>query len=177
MVQVPTQLDVTIAVLGGLFTGIAAFRIPRQDLDRVPLSGLSLLLMVYVLAGWGLAVARVEIEVWIGAAIAALLVGTWSSIQLGRSGLIAFGLAGVSAIAMVLRQNADLARWSAIVFALVGIWLWAVGGAKYRMERAGFQRSALWWIVAIVGWEGLWIGWLISTFLAPQVGTWLTQFR
>ncbi|MBW4523850.1 MAG: hypothetical protein KME18_01455 [Phormidium tanganyikae FI6-MK23] len=175
MVQVPTQMDVTIAVLGGLFTGIVAFRIPRQDLDRVPLSGLTLLILVYGLAGWGLAIARVPIGAWIGAAVAAMLVGFGSSIQLGRSGLVAFGFAGVSAIAWVLRQNVELARWSAIGFGLAGLWLWAVGGARYRMERAGFRRSPVQWSFAIVGWEGLWMGWLISTFVAPQVGTWLMQ--
>lgn len=175
MVQIPTQVDVTIAVVGGLLTGIAAIRIPRQDLDRVPLSGVTLLVIVYVLAGWGLAIARVSIGAWIGAGVAATLVGFASSIQLGRSGLVAFGLAGVSAIALVLRQNADLARLSAIGFALAGIWLWAVGGARYRLERAGFRRSSVQWSCAIVGWEGLWIGWLISTFVAPQVGMWLVH--
>jgi len=182
MVQVPTQLDVTIAVLGGLLTGIAVLRIPRSDLDRVPLSGLTLLLIVYVLAGWGLAISQVAIGVWICAAVAALLVTFGSSIQLGRSGLVAFGLAGMSTIALLVmrHQNSD---WSRIVprfalgFALMGIWLWAVGGARYRMERAGFRRSSLRWTFAIVGWEGLWIGWLLNTFVAPQVGTWLMRFN
>ncbi|MER3435721.1 MAG: hypothetical protein C4288_20620 [Leptolyngbya sp. ERB_1_1] len=181
MVQVPTQFDVTIAVLGGLLTGIAVIRIPRADLDRVPLSGLTLLLIVYVLAGWGLAISQVAIEVWIGAAAAALLVTFGSSIQLGRSGLVAFGLAGVNAIALFFMRNQN-ANWSVITprfalgFALTGIWLWAVGGARYRVERAGFRRSSLRWTLAIVGWEGLWIGWLINTFVALQVGTWLMRF-
>lgn len=168
--MVPTQIDATIAILGGVLTAALALRVPRQDLDRVPLSGLVLLFIVYGLIGWGLAIAQVAIGVWMGAVAIALLVTFGSSIQLGRVGLIAFGLAVMSAIAMILGWN--WGRLSASALALIGIWLWALGGARYRMERAGFRRSSVQWVLAIVGWEGLWVGWLIHTFIAPQVGAW-----
>lgn len=182
--MVPTQIDATIAILGGVTTGFLAFRVPRQELDRVPLSGLVLLFLVYVLVGWGMAISQLAIGFWIGAAAIAMLVTFGSSVLLGRAGLIAFVLAGVGAIALgfVRGQNADSVRWSAVLLArfafalgLVGVWLWATGGARHRMERAGFRRSNVQWVLAIVGWEGLWVGWLINTFLVPQMGTWLTQ--
>lgn len=169
--MVPTQIDATIAVLGGLLTAILVVRVPRQELDRVPLSGLALLFVVYGLMGWGLAIARAPIGFWIGAAAIAMLVTFGASIQLGRGGLIAFGLAGMSAIAMLLGW--EWGRLSAAALGLIGIWLWASGGARYRMERAGFRRSNVRWVLAIVGWEGLWVGWLIHTFVAPQLGTWM----
>ncbi|MGG6263650.1 hypothetical protein ACQ4M3_15925 [Leptolyngbya sp. AN03gr2] len=173
--MVPTQIDATIAILGGVITGILAFRVPRQELDRVPLSGLVLLWIVYVLIGLGLSIARLSIGFWIGAAAIAMLVTFGSSVLLGRAGLIAFVLAGIGAVALgfVRGQTADSLRLSAIALTLTGIWLWATGGARYRMERAGFRRSTVQWVLAIVGWEGLWVGWLINTFLAPQMGTWL----
>lgn len=173
--MVPTQVDAAIAIFGGVMTAILALRIPRQELDRVPLSGLSLLFVVYVLIGLGLVIAQLSIGFWIGAAAIAMLVTFGSSILLGRCGLIAFVLAGLGAVALgfVRGQNADLVRWSAIVLALTGIWLWASGGARYRMERAGFRRASVQWVLAIVGWEGLWVGWLINTFIAPRIGTWL----
>ncbi|MEP0916812.1 hypothetical protein NC981_08265 [Leptolyngbya sp. DQ-M1] len=176
MLQVPTQIDVLITVLGGVLSAIAAFRVPRRELDRVPLSGLTLLWIVYVLAGWGLAASRVAFGIWVCAALAALAVAVGSSLQLGRSGLVVLSLAGVSAIAGVLLrdQNAELARWSAAGLVATGIWLWAVGGAKYRMERAGFRRSSVMRTLTIIGWEGLWVGWLVNKFIVPQVGTWLT---
>ncbi|BAU12097.1 hypothetical protein LEP3755_26260 [Leptolyngbya sp. NIES-3755] len=177
--MVPTQIDATIAILGGVITAILAFRVPRQELDRVPLSGLVLLFMVYMLVGWALAIGQLTIGFWLGAAAIALVVTFGSSVLLGRAGLIAFVLAGIGAIALgfVRGQNADSIRWSAIVLGFVGIWLWATGGARYRMERAGFRRSTVQWVLAIVGWEGLWVGWVINTFLAPQVGTWLMQMN
>ncbi|MBE9013970.1 hypothetical protein IQ250_27650, partial [Pseudanabaenaceae cyanobacterium LEGE 13415] len=139
--MVPTQSDAAIAILGGVITAILAFRVPRQELDRVPLSGLALLFIVYLLIGWGLAITGVPIGFWMGAAAIAMLVTFGSSIVLGRGGLIAFAMAGMSVIAMVLGQ--PWGRLSAITLALVGIWLWASGGARYRMERAGFRRSSV----------------------------------
>lgn len=175
--MVPTQIDAAIAIVGGVLTAILAFRIPRRELDRVPLSGLVLLFIVYVLIGLGLGIAGAAIGFWIGAGAIAMLVTFGSSLLLGRGGLIAFVLAGLGAVALgfVRGQNADLLRSSAIVFAGIGIWLWASGGARYRLYRAGFRRSSVQWVLAIVGWEGLWVGWLINTFIAPQVGTWFVR--
>lgn len=175
MVQVPTQMDVVITVLGGVLSAIALVRVPRQELERAPLTGLALLLIVYVLAGLGLAASRVAFGIWVCVALAALAVVFGASMQLGRMGLLAFGLAGVSTIAGVLLQdqNAEVARWSAAGLVATGIWLWAVGGAKYRMERAGFRRSSITRALSIMGWEGLWAGWLIYKFVVPQVGSWL----
>lgn len=173
--MVPTQIDAAIAIVGGVVTAILAFRVPRQELDRVPLSGLTLLFVAYVLIGLGLGISGAAIGFWLGAGAIAMLVTFASSILLGRGGLIAFVLAGMGAIALgfVRGQNADVLRSGAIVLALIGIWLWASGGARYRMERAGFRRSSVQWVLAIVGWEGLWVGWLINTFIAPQIGTWM----
>lgn len=175
MAQSLTELDATIAVVGGLLTAIAALRVPRRELDRVPMSGLLLLLIVNTLAGWGLAIAKPAIEFWIAGAVAAFAVGRVRSIHLGRGGAIAFGLAGISAIVWGVMSN-QVAQKMTIVLVLLGIWLWAVGGARYRMERAGFGRTVH-WTLALVGWEGLWIGWLIDTFVAPQVGVWLTRMN
>lgn len=171
---VPTQIDSAIAILGAVLSAIAVFRIPKDALDRLPLSGLILLLLFYVLVGWGAAIAKFPSPVWIAIGIALVLQKVLASIQLGRFGLIAFVLAAGSAIGFALRQESTL-RLIAIGFALFGIWAWTVGGARYRLERSGFRRLSVFWILAIVLAEGLWIGWLIDTFVAPQVGTWLMQ--
>lgn len=169
--SVPTELDAAIAVVGGILTAIAIFCIPRQNLDRVPMSGLLLLLIIHAIAGWALAVSTVQIGLWLAAAGAALVVAMIRSLQLGQAGVISFGGAAISGIVWAVRQDPNV-QMSAISFLFLGIWLWAVGGARYRMEGAGFGKSIR-WVLAIVGWEGLWLGWLIDTFVAPQVGIWL----
>ena len=175
--QVPTQLDAAIAVVGILFSTIAVLRIPRQDLDRLPLSGLLLLLLFYTVVGWVLAVAKVSGVIWLSVLAAGLMSAIVSSLYLGQAGLVALILAGIGAIAMFFAPNptAQTARLSAIGLGLTGIWLWAVGGARYRMERTGFRRSAMQWMLILAEWEGLWIGWSIDTFIAPQMGDWLLQ--
>ncbi|MCU0550683.1 MAG: hypothetical protein MUC48_15150 [Leptolyngbya sp. Prado105] len=169
--MIPTELDAAIAVIGGVLSAIAVFCIPRQNLDRVPISGLLLLAIVHAMAGWGLAVSQLRVEAWFAAAIAILIVATMRSLQLGRAGAISLGVAVVSAIVWGIRRDQN-AQISAISCLWIGVWLWAMGGARYRMEGAGFGKSIR-WVLAIVGWEGLWIGWLIDTFVAPQVGVWL----
>ncbi|BAS54495.1 hypothetical protein NIES2135_02490 [Leptolyngbya boryana NIES-2135] len=169
--SVPTELDAAIAVVGGILTAIAIFCIPRQNLDRVPMSGLFLLLIIHAIVGWVLAISDVQIGLWLVAAGAVLIVAMIRSLQLGQAGAIALGGAAIGAIVWAVRQDAN-AQISALAFLFLGIWLWAVGGARYRMESAGFGKSIR-WVLAIVGWEGLWIGWLIDTFVAPQVGIWL----
>ena len=177
MMPVPTQFDAAIVVFGMLFSAIALLRIPREDLDRLPLSGLILLLLFYILLGWALGSAQVSISIWFGALIAGFAVAIAPSVQLGRAGLTAFILGGIAAIVMVLNRDpiAQTARLSAVGLGLMGLWFWAVGGARYRMERMGFRRSMLWWTLILTAWEGLWIGWLVHTFVVPQMGTWLTQ--
>jgi hypothetical protein len=170
MAQPPTELEATIAVVGGVLTGIAAFRVPRRDLDRIPLTGLGLVAAVNAIVGWAFAIAQAPITYWLSAAVAVVAVGMVRSIQLGRGGVIAFGLAGISAIVWGV-ANDQVAQIASIALLLLGVWLWAFGGARYRMERAGFDKSIR-WTLAIVGWEGLWLGWLIHTFVAPQVGVW-----
>lgn len=169
--MVPTELEAAIAVIGGILTAIAVICIPRQNLDRIPMSGLFLLLLIHVMAGWALAISRVRIEFWVVAAIAVLIVAMIRSLQLGRAGVISFGVAAISAIVWGVQQDRN-AQLSMFVFLFIGIWLWAFGGVRYLMEGAGFGKSIR-WVSAIVGWEGLWIGWLIDTFIAPQVGMWL----
>jgi len=55
-------------------------------------------------------------------------------------------------------------------------WFWAVGGARFRMEALGFDEYQTFWTLVIFSWEGLWLGWLIDTFLLPNFGIWLIQF-
>jgi hypothetical protein len=173
---VPTQLDLAIVVMGSFLTVITIGRIARTNLDRLPLSALVLLFLFYSALGWFLAIYNVPWWVWLGGFVASVAIANVPSIDLGRTGLAAFGFAVIAAIvAIFTKANAGIARAVALVLALVGAWLWTVGGTRYRMEKVRMPRSTIRWTIILISWEGIWVGWVIDTFLTARFGQWLSQ--
>lgn len=173
---VPTQFDLAIVVMGSFLTVITIGRIARTNLDRLPISALVLLFVLYGLFGWVLAIYNVPGWAWFGGWVASTAIANVPSINLGRTGLVAFGFAGVAAIVAIFSStNAGIARAVALGLALVGIWVWTVGGTRYRMEKGRVPRSTLLWVMILISWEGIWVGWVIDTFLTARFGQWLSQ--
>jgi hypothetical protein len=172
-----TQLDVAIAVLGLIFSGIVLVRAPKQHLKRVPLSGLLILGVFYALAGWMCAVYDSFWWVWFAAFVGSVASAIVPASDLGVIGLRSVVLAGIGGIVAVFTRNLafEIARTLAIGLGILAAWSWAVGGARYRMEHSSLPRSFILWTLILVGWQGLWMGWLIDTFALPGVGAWLRQ--
>lgn len=173
----PVQLDIAIAVAGVLILTIVILRAPKEDLDRVPASGLFLVFFLYAFLGWGLAIENLAVSIWIAVFGAVAVIATLRSHQLGDWGAKAIALAGIAAIvaAVTRAPTAQTARSVSITLVLTMLWMWAIGGARYRLEVAGLRRSFILWTLILTSWAGLWLGWIADTFVVPHVGKWVIQ--
>lgn len=98
------------------------------------------------------------------------------TITLTLTGALVGFLALVEALGRDLVLAGTLARVLALGLAYSGVWLWAVGGARFRMETLGFDQVQIFWTLLLLSWTGLWLGWVVDTFLIPSFGVWLIQF-
>lgn len=143
---------------------------------RLPASALVLLLLLYAIFGWFLAIYDVAWWVWLAGLVASVAIARVPSIYLGRTGVATFGLAMVCAIAaFFVKDMAQTARTTAVGLAFAGAWVWAVGGTRYRMEKIRLPRSITFWTIILISWEGFWVGWMMDTFLTARFGQALSQ--
>lgn len=172
-----TQLDLAIAVFGVIFTIVAWIRVPKSELKYFPFSGLVVLGLLYALVGWAIAIYSGAWWIWVGVFVASVAIALAPSSDLGMTGVRAIGLSGVAAVTAFFTRDqvSQVARWLAIGLAILTAWTWAVGGARQRMENIGLARSLTLWTLITVSWEGLWIGWLVDTFVASRFGAFVVQ--
>lgn len=178
----PAGLDVAIAVLGIILTGIVAIRFPKDVLKRLPFSALVILFTLYALLGWLLGIHNLFWFIWVAIIVGSVAVAVVRSLELGMIGLRVLILAGIAEIVSLVATTAlkqiavgQIAKALAMSLALAGAWLWSVGGTRFRMESIGLERSHIAWTIIFVSWEGLWFGWVIDTFLAPHWGEFVNQ--
>ncbi len=116
--------------------------------------------------------------IWLLVGLATAGVSAVISYELGVIGLRALAVGGIVAIvgAIVGASVGRVAAALALALASSVAWFWAVGGARFRMEALGFDEYQTFWTLVIFSWEGLWLGWVIDTFLLPNFGIWLIQF-
>ena len=172
MMGLVASVDGAIAVVGAILSIVVLLRIPKPLFEWLPYSGLFVLCLFYGLVGWALAMFDSFVLIWVAIVGAAVAIAPMKAKVLGRIGGVAIALGGVSAIGFVWFP---VARWVAIAFATIAAWAWAVGGVKFRMESVGLPRSFVLRALIVMGWEGLWLGWLIDRAL-PQVGDWLVKY-
>lgn len=174
----PTVADFVIAAIAFLATAVLIGLVPRTIFKRLPWSALLVLMLPHGLFGWLLGVYNLPWFGWLFAIFGTLMVAAVMSYELGVVGvrlLITALIAGAIALA-VGSTVGRVAEALALALALAVAWFWAVGGARFRLEAQGFDPVQSLWILAIVSWEGLWLGWMVDTFLLPKFGPWLIQF-
>jgi hypothetical protein len=173
----PTPLDFVVAALAFLATAVLLGTLRRDVLKQLPWSALIVLMLPHSLFGWLLGVYNLPWFVWLLTLIGTLLVSAVMSYELGLVGLRILVLAiATSAIALVAGSAIGrVAQALALALALAAVWFWAVGGARFRLEATGFNQIQALWALAIASWEGLWLGWMVDTFLLPKFGPWLIQ--
>ncbi len=165
---IPSELRLVLVVmLGIMLTGFFVMRFSKESVRRLPFSSLVILLVIHILFGWLLSVYSAFWWIWLGAIVGCGAIATVLSIDLGMLGLRVLILAGVTAIVSLVADASvrQTATPIALGLAIAGCWLWAVGGARFRMESNGVERSQVGWTIIFVCWEGLWLGWLLNTVL------------
>lgn len=168
-------LEAAIAGLGITLLLIVLFRAPKGIFRLLPYSGLMILLVLYSLFGWALKIYSLAWWAWVGVIGMAAAIALLPSVELGMLGLRSMILAGFAALAMFYPPLFLIAKWVSLGLATLTAWTWAIGSARYRMNSVGIERSHAIWIIAIVSWAGLWIGWLVESAIAPQLGDWIRQ--
>lgn len=174
----PMVADFVIAAIAFLATAVLIGLVPRSIFKRLPWSALLVLMLPHGLFGWLLGVYNLPWFGWLFAILGTLMVAAVMSYELGVVGvrlLITALIAGGIALA-VGSTVGRVAEALALALALAVAWFWAVGGARFRLEAKGFDPVQSLWILAIASWEGLWLGWMVDTFLLPKFGPWLIQF-
>lgn len=170
-IAIPSELRlVLIVMLGIMLIGFFVVRFPKESVKRLPFSSLVILVVIHILFGWLLSVYSAFWWVWLGVIAGCGAIATVLSIDLGMLGLRVLILAGVSAIVSLV-ANASVGQTAtplALGLAIAGCWLWAIGGARFRMESNGVERSQVGWTIVLISWEGLWLGWLLNTVLESQ---------
>lgn len=176
MPPAPPQSDWAIAIVGFILTAIALFCVPRYQIKRLPFSALIVLLLAHMLVGWSLKMYNNVASYWlIGFAIPlglAVLPSRWVG-MIGLSAFVTTGIAG--AVVLSGRSYVQQARDITLVAASIAAWCWAIGGARHRMELVALPRSFILWALLLISWNGIWLGWLIATFITPYFGDWMIR--
>jgi hypothetical protein len=155
-------------MLGIIVTGMIVMRFSKESVRRLPVSSLIILLVMHILFGWLLSVYSAFWWVWLGVIVGCGAIARVLSVDLGMIGLRALIPAGIAAIVGFVANDAaieHIAEAMALGLSMAGAWLWAVGGARFRMESNGLERSQAGWAIVLVSWDGLWLGWLLYTVL------------
>ncbi|UBF24876.1 hypothetical protein K9N68_24950 [Kovacikia minuta CCNUW1] len=173
----PTPSDFVIAAIACGATLILFRSLPKGLLKRLPWSSLVVLILPYGLFGWLMGVYNLHWYVWLLVGLATIGISVVVSYELGVVGIRALIGGGIVALVggMVGATVGRVAEAIALALASSVAWFWAVAGARFRLEALGFDPIQTFWVLVIVSWEGLWLGWGVDTFLLPHLGVWLVQ--
>jgi hypothetical protein len=175
-------MDAAIATIFFLATLFLISQIRRDILKKLPWSSLMVLMLPHGFFGWLLGVYNMPWFVWLLAGMGAGLVAAVMSYELGvigaralvLAGVIA-GIGGVAGIAIGVTVE-KVAEALALALMLAVAWFWSVAGTRFRLERLGFDTIQIFWMITLTSWEGIWLGWVLDTFILPSFGIWLIEF-
>ncbi|MGA7936512.1 MAG: hypothetical protein WCA35_23360 [Kovacikia sp.] len=173
----PTPSDMVVATITFVLTLVLLRSLSKGFLKRLPWSSLIVLMLPHGLFGWLLGVYNMPWYIWLLVGIATAGVAILISYELGVIGIRALAMGGIVAVVGGI-VGATIGRIAtALALGLVSTvaWFWAVGGTRFRMEALEFDEIQTFWTLVIVSWEGLWLGWMVDTFLLPSFGVWLIQ--
>jgi hypothetical protein len=173
----PTASDIVVAAIAFVLTGFLLKSLKKGFLKRLPWSSLVVLMLPHGLFGWLLGVYNMPWYIWLLVGVATTGVSAVVSYELGVVGVRALTVGGIVAVVggVVGATIGRVATALALALASAVAWFWSVGGARFRMQALGFDEVQTLWTVVIVSWEGLWLGWMVDTFLLPHFGVWLIQ--
>lgn len=166
-----------VAAIAFVLTGFLLKSLKKGFLKRLPWSSLVVLMLPHGLFGWLLGVYNMPWYIWLLVGVATTGVSAVVSYELGVVGVRALTVGGIVAVVggVVGATIGRVATALALALASAVAWFWSVGGARFRMQALGFDEVQTLWTVVIVSWEGLWLGWMVDTFLLPHFGVWLIQ--
>jgi hypothetical protein len=170
----PTPLDEGIAVIVILVTILVLVK-RGGEIKRLPRLVLAGFILPHCLLGWLLGIYNMPWFVWMLAGMGTVVVTAMMTYELGVVGARVLVLA-IATTAVALAAGTTVGRVigaMAIALLLAIAWFGSISQAELHLKRQGFSENQILWILAIAGWEGIALGWMVDTFLIPRFGPWL----